>query len=75
MEAVETAEAGKNSKNSKSKYLENLARVPYIWYPITFKKKFVSMSTLLNSSSKINAIYPNFTKELGLPIRPTDVGV
>ena len=51
----------------------NLARVPCICYPINFGKK--SVSALLNSSSEVNAIYLAFAKELGLPIRPTDVRV
>ena len=29
---------------------------------------------LFDSGSKVNAIYLTFAKELGLPIRPTDVG-
>ena len=32
------------------------------------------MLALLDSSSEINAVHPTFAKELGLPIRPTDVG-
>ena len=33
------------------------------------------MSALFNSGSKINAIYPTFVQELGLPIILIDVGV
>ena len=29
---------------------------------------------LIDSRSEVNAIYPTFAKQLGLPIRPTDVG-
>ena len=29
---------------------------------------------LINSGSEVNAIHPTFAKQLGLPIRPTDVG-
>ena len=50
----------------------NLARVPYIRYPINFRKK--SVSALLDSGSEINAVHLAFVKELGLPIKPTDVG-
>ena len=32
------------------------------------------MSVLFDSVSKLNAVHPVFTKELGLSIRPTDVG-
>ena len=28
---------------------------------------------MVDSESKVNAIYPTFAKQLGLPIRPTDV--
>ena len=50
----------------------NLARVPCIRYPINFGKK--SISTLLNSGSEVNAIHLVFAREIGLSIRPTDVG-
>ena len=72
-EAVETAEVGKDGKESKGEY-RNLTRVPCIRYPVTFRKKSVSMSALFDSGSKVNAIYPTLARELGLPIRPTDVG-
>ena len=50
----------------------NLAQVTCIHYLINFRKK--SVSVLFNSGSEVNAVPPAFTKELGLPIRPTDVG-
>ena len=50
----------------------NLARVLCIRYPINFGKK--SVLALLDSSSELNAIHPAFAKELGLLIKPTDVG-
>ena len=50
----------------------NLARVPCIRYPVNFGKK--SVSALLDSASEVNTVHPAFVKELGLPIRPTDVG-
>ena len=31
------------------------------------------MSALFDSGNKVNTIYPIFAKELGLPIRPTDI--
>ena len=49
----------------------NLAQVPCIRYPINFGKK--SVSALLNLGSEVNAVHPAFAKELGLPIRSTDV--
>ena len=50
----------------------NLAQVPCICYPINFEKK--SVLALLDSGSEVNAVHSAFAKELGLPIRPTDVG-
>ena len=73
VETVETAKANKDGEESEAEYLENLAQVLCIWYSIIFQKKSVPVSTFLDSSSKINIIYPTFAKELGLPIRPTDV--
>ena len=55
-EVVEAAEVGKDGKGSEGEY-PNLAQVPYIWYPITFRKKFVSVLALLDSDSKVNVIY------------------
>ena len=50
----------------------NLMRVPCIRYPINFGKR--SVSTFLDSGSEVNAVHLAFAKELGFPIRPTDVG-
>ena len=69
-EAVETAEAGNNGKESESKY-QNLAQVPCICYPINFGKQ--SILALLDLGSKVNVVHPAFAKKLGLPIKPTDV--
>ena len=78
-EAVKTTKvaqstgAGKDGEKSKGKYLENLARVFCIRYPINIRKK--SVLALFDSDSKVNAIHLTFAKEVGLPIRLTDVGV
>ena len=69
---IETAETDKDGKKNKSKYQKHFARVLCIRYLINFKKK--SVLALLDLSSKVNAVNSAFTKELGLPIRPTDVG-
>ena len=71
-ETVETTEVGKDGDKSKGE-CPNLARVSYIRYPITFRKKSMPMSTFLDSGSEVNAIYPTFAQELGLPITTTDV--
>ena len=72
-EAIGTAEVGEDGDESKGE-CPNLARVPCIRYPITFRKKSVPVSALLDSGSEVNAIHPTFARELGLPIRTTDVG-
>ena len=74
-ETVETAESAgedRDGKESKREYL-NLAQIPYIRYPITFWKKSVPVLALLDLCSNINAIHLTFARELGLPIRTTDV--
>ena len=54
---------------------EALERVSYIQYPVQFKDMGKAQSqALIDSGSEVNAIYPTFAKQLGLPIRPTDVG-
>ena len=55
-ETVETAEVGEENKESKGEY-PNLTRVPCIRYSITFWKKFVSVSVLLDLDSEVNAIH------------------
>ena len=85
VETVETAEAVKTAKtvgtakvgedgNESKGECPNHAQVLCIRYPITFRKKSVLMSALLDSGSKINTIHPTFARELGVPIRTTDVG-
>ena len=71
-EAVEAAETGKDGGKSKGEYPDNLVRVLCIRYPINFGKQ--SVLALFDSSSEVNAAHPAFAKELGLPVRPTDVG-
>ena len=73
VKAYETTEVDKDSKESKSEY-PNLTRVLCIRYLITFQKKSVSMSALLDSGSEVNAINSTLVRELGLPIRPMGVG-
>ena len=44
-------------------------------YPVQFKgMRKAQGQALIDSGSEINAIHPTFAKELGFPIRPTDVG-
>ena len=54
---------------------EALERVPYIHYPVQFKNTNKALvQALIDSGSEVNAIHPSFVKQLGLLIRPTDVG-
>ena len=71
-EAIGTAEVSEDGEESEGE-CPNLARVPCIRYPITFRKTSVPVSALLDSGSEINAIHPTFVRKLELPVRPTDV--
>ena len=53
-----------------------LERIACIHYPVQFRKDAnkTQVQALIDSGSEVNAIHPTFVKELGLPIRPTDVG-
>ena len=55
---------------------EALECLSCIYYPVRFKNtNKAQVQALINSGSEVNAIHPTFAKQLGLPIRPTDVGV
>ena len=71
-EAVEFAEVGKDGAESNGEY-PNLTRVLCIWYPITFRKKSVSILALFDSGSDVNAIHPTLAQKLRLPVRPIDM--
>ena len=51
-----------------------LVRVPYIHYPVQFRKDDSETRALLDSGSEVNAMNPAYAKKLGLRIRKTDVG-
>ena len=54
---------------------EALERVPCIHYPLQFKDTDrAPVQALIDSGSEVNAVHPSFDKQLGLSIRPTDVG-
>ena len=74
IEAIETAGAGKDDKESKGEYPKNFAQVLCIWYLIIFGKKFALVLALFDLDSKINTIYSTFVKELGFFIRLIDIG-
>ena len=73
VKTVETARTDKDRRKNEGEYLKNLARVPYIHYPINYQKKFVLV--LFDSSNEVNAVHQSFAKEQSLPIRPTNVEV
>ena len=55
---------------------EALERVPCIHYPVQFKDTDKApVQALIDSGSEINAVHPFFVKQLGLSIRPINVGV
>ena len=47
---------------------EALECVPCIYYPVQFKKDKTQMQALVDLGSEVNAMYPFFAKQLGLPI-------
>ena len=49
-----------------------LLRVPYIHYPIRFKKKEVQV--LIDSDSELNAMTPAYASKLGLRVYHTNIG-
>ena len=52
-----------------------LNRVPYICYPVQFRKdKSEDVLTLLDSGSEVNAMTPAYAAHLGPKVRMTDVG-
>ena len=55
---------------------EDLEHILIIYYLVQFKKNSskVKVQTLIDSKSEVNAIHLTFAKQLGLPIRLTDVG-
>ena len=54
---------------------ETLERVSCIHYLVQFKNTSeAQVQALIVSESEVNAIHQIFAKQLGLPIRPTDVG-
>ena len=54
---------------------EALKRVPCMQYPVQFKGMSKAQGqALIDSGSEVNAIHPTFAKQLGLPIRPIDIG-
>ena len=60
--------------DARKKVLEH---VSYIHYPVQCKNDInkIQVQALIDLKSEVNTIYLFFAKQLGLPIRQTDVGV
>ena len=75
MEAKKLVSVSATSTSTTDAREEALERVPCIHYPVRFKDtNKAQIQALIDSGSEVNAIHPTFAKQLGLPIRPTDVG-
>ena len=60
--------------NKEALKVRVLDRVPYIYYPVQFRKdKDKDVLALLDSRSKVNAMTPTYTAHLDLKVRMTDV--
>lgn len=51
-----------------------LKRAPYINYPLCFKKDQIKFQALLDFGSEINTMVPAYAANLGLNVRPINVG-
>ena len=57
------------TKASKEAQEVILDRVPFIYYPVQFRKdKEATIRTLIDSGSKVNAMTPAYAKQLGLQV-------
>lgn len=52
---------------------EVLKRVPYVYYPMQFRKDLSEIKALIDLGSEVNAISPVYANKLGLRIQKTDV--
>ena len=60
--------------NGKEAQKVILDRVPYIHYLVQFQKdKRATIRALIDSDSKVNAMTPAYSKQLGFQIQKTDV--
>ena len=51
-----------------------LDRVPYIHYPVCFRKDQEEVLALIDLLSEVNVMTPTYASKLGLTVRPTNVG-
>ena len=52
----------------------SLARVPYIHYPVQFRKDGKKVQALLDSGSEVNAMNLAYVSRLGFWVYRTDIG-
>ena len=50
-----------------------LKRVPYIYYPLCFRKDTIGVRALVDSGNEINTMTPTYVAKLGLQVRKTDI--
>ena len=55
--------------------MEALKRIPYIHYPVQFKKDTVEVQALIDSESEVNAMVSAYAKKMGLWVWKTDLGI
>ena len=53
---------------------EALEHVSYIHYPVQFRRDMAWVQALIDSRSEVNTIHLTFAKQLGLFVRPINVG-
>ena len=51
-----------------------LKQVPYIHYPLRFRKDTIGIIALVDSGSEVNAMTPTYATKLGLKVPKTDIG-
>ena len=52
---------------------ETLDCIPYIHYPVQFKKDTAEVQALIDLESEVNTMAPTWAKKLGLWVRKTNV--
>lgn len=57
---------GFSSKKNSTNSVFNLEYVLYIYYPVHFRKDQNNIKTLINLSSKVNAMHLTYAKKIGL---------
>ena len=61
------------SMTDAKKKAQILEHIPYIYYPIQFKKNVDKVQAFIDSKSEVNIIAPVYEKKLDLRVQKTDV--